>query len=138
MSAKRPVPAPFGDEPTRQVDDKLLAQLRGNNEAAPMRLPPNAFDEPTRLAPVDPLFSDTMDETGSRGAPDQLPTPPVGSLPLTGFEDNSHDEATRLANLDGIAAMERANHNQAHTDERTRAVDIRNDESISDVDWDLD
>jgi hypothetical protein len=55
----------------------------------------------------------------------------------TGFEDHL-DESTRLASLDGIAAMERArNHGPSH-DDRTRAVNIRNDPSISDIDWDLD
>jgi thioredoxin reductase/ferredoxin len=141
MTGRRPVPAPFGDEPTRQVDDKLLQQLRSGEmpaQQAPAHLPPSAFEEPTRLAPVDPLFSDTADDHMTRPGADGMPTPPIGSLPLTGFEDNAHDEATKLASLEGIAAMERANRGQ-HTDpERTRAVDIRNDQSISDVDWDLD
>jgi hypothetical protein len=56
-----------------------------------------------------------------------------------GFEDHRElDEATRLSSIDGIAAMERGrNHGPSH-DERTRAVNIRNDPSISDIDWDLD
>jgi hypothetical protein len=141
MTGRRPVPAPFGDEPTRQVDDKLLQQLRSGEmpaQQAPAHLPPSAFEEPTRLAPVDPLFSDTHDDPMTRPGADGMPTPPIGSMPLTGFEDNGHDEATKLASLEGIAAMERANRGQ-HTDpERTRAVDIRNDQSISDIDWDLD
>jgi hypothetical protein len=48
------------------------------------------------------------------------------------------DEATRLASLEGIAAMERARSHGPSNDERTRAVNIRNDPSISDIDWDLD
>jgi hypothetical protein len=44
------------------------------------------------------------------------------------------DEATRMANVDGSPRQPRT---AAH-DERTRAVDIRNDPSISDIDWDID
>ena len=51
----------------------------------------------------------------------------------------SEDEATRMANVDGIASLERANRNQKPSrEESTRAVDIRNDPSMSDVDWDID
>jgi hypothetical protein len=49
-----------------------------------------------------------------------------------GFDDN---EATRLSNPDGSHAAARG---QPPRDERTRAVDIRNDPSMSDVDWDID
>jgi hypothetical protein len=34
--------------------------------------------------------------------------------------------------------MERARNHGPSNDERTRAVNIRNDPSISDIDWDLD
>ena len=44
---------------------------------------------------------------------------------------------THHAMIDGISGMERVR-NQVPQDERTRAVDIRNDKSISDIDWDLD
>jgi hypothetical protein len=55
------------------------------------------------------------------------------------FEDqHDSEDATRLASLDGIAAMERARNHGPSNDERTRAVNIRNDPSISDIDWDLD
>jgi hypothetical protein len=55
------------------------------------------------------------------------------------FEDHHDpDEATRLSSIEGIAAMERARHPGPSHDERTRAVNIRSDPSISDVDWDLD
>ena len=50
---------------------------------------------------------------------------------------DEHDEATRMANIDGISGIERLR-NQVPQDERTRAVNIRNDKSISDIDWDLD
>jgi hypothetical protein len=55
-----------------------------------------------------------------------------------GFEDQREDEATRLSNLESIAAMERARANGSGNEDRTRAVNIRNDPSISDIDWDLD
>ena len=57
----------------------------------------------------------------------------------SGFEDDhSSDEATRLASRDSIGKRERSrNHGPSH-DDRTRAVNIRNDPSISDIDWDLD
>jgi hypothetical protein len=56
---------------------------------------------------------------------------------VSSFDDH-RDEATRLASLDGMAAMERARNHGPPLDERTRAVNIRNDPSISDIDWDLD
>ena len=55
------------------------------------------------------------------------------------FEDHRDpDEATRLSRIEGIAAMERTRHPGPSHDERTRAVNIRNDPSISDIDWDID
>ena len=63
---------------------------------------------------------------------------PATDPQFPGIEDNA-DEATRLSSIDSIAAMERvrnAPHN--NSDERTRAVNIRNDPSISDIDWDID
>jgi hypothetical protein len=75
--------------------------------------PPSFNDEPTRMANVDPR---SYDQPGL---------------------ENNYEEATSIASLDGIAAMERARH-QPSNEERTRAVNIRNDPSISDIDWDLD
>jgi hypothetical protein len=174
-AARKPLPAPFSDEPTRQVDDELLAALRNAPPAKPS--PPvgrttkpslpkpstiraAAPDEPTRMAAIDSLDSINslpIDEAhaidgGSSGYLDDEMTRPAEDLgarflaaaPNTdpgfgSFEDHRDpEEATRLASLDGIAAMERArNHGPTHED-RTRAVNIRNDPSISDIDWDLD
>jgi len=133
--SRRPVPPPFNDEPTRQVDDDLLAALRSQQQATrPPPSPPSSFsapptpaprmaaapsfnDEPTRLANVDPQLR-TYDDNGI---------------------ENNFDEATSIASLEGIAAMERARHQgPTSNEERTRAVNIRNDPSISDIDWDLD
>jgi hypothetical protein len=55
-----------------------------------------------------------------------------------GGVENNYDEATSIASLEGIAAMERARHHGPSNEERTRAVNIRADPSISDIDWDLD
>ena len=55
------------------------------------------------------------------------------------FEDHQDlDEATRLSRIEGGAAMERTRHPGPSHDERTRAVNIRSDPSISDIDWDID
>mgnify|MGYP000564813914 CR=1 FL=1 len=53
------------------------------------------------------------------------------------FKERKAAVQTRLSSLEGLAAMERARQSGGN-DERTRAVNIRNDPSISDVDWDLD
>jgi thioredoxin reductase/ferredoxin len=155
-SARRQVPAPFGDEPTRQVDDDLLNALRNQTPAKPSpnltprpKLPRPSHtvsaqhDEPTRMANIDPLaFDDThgLDDL-TRPASDFPPkflsasTDPDFAM----FEDqHDSEDATRLASLDGMAAMERARNHGPSNDERTRAVNIRNDPSISDIDWDLD
>lgn len=135
---RRPVPPPFSDEPTRQVDEGLLEALRGRQGGAPAPAPaaaPPAFgDEPTRMSEIDPR---ALDETMRAG---EQANARAASFTMD-LEDHHGDEATRLASLDSIAAMERARKQPAITgtqEERTRAVNIRNDPSISDVDWDLD
>ncbi|HEY5938802.1 MAG TPA: NAD(P)-binding domain-containing protein [Kofleriaceae bacterium] len=145
-SARRAVPPPFSDEPTRQVDDNILSALRMQQAASPP--PPSSSsssssfnDEPTRMAKIDPR---AYDETGieQRTHPSDrgkfTPTAPATDPNIPDLEDHSNDEATRMASLDGIAAMERARNHGVPNDERTRAVNIRNDPSISDIDWDLD
>ncbi|TMQ11611.1 MAG: 4Fe-4S dicluster domain-containing protein [Deltaproteobacteria bacterium] len=164
----------FGDEPTRQVDDELLAALRNAPSAKPSPAPawskpklpppstirPAAPDEPTRMASIEgfgdgPTRRDRVEAPPVPDAPDDeledmtrpaedfqarfLPVAPSTEPGVGSFEDHRDlDESTRLASLDSIAAMERArNHGPSH-DERTRAVNIRNDPSISDIDWDLD
>ncbi|HEU0035462.1 MAG TPA: NAD(P)-binding domain-containing protein [Kofleriaceae bacterium] len=149
---RRPVPPPFSDEPTRQVDDQLLAALRGQGAASPgsppLSPPPRAqfSDEPTKMANIDPrAYDETGQEeiTGPGGGnlmtppPIAPPRPPPPAQNLFSDVEDHGDEATRLASLDSLAAMERAR-NHGGNDERTRAVNIRNDPSISDVDWDLD
>jgi hypothetical protein len=112
-----------------------------------------AHDEPTRMAKVDQYgFTAPPDLDGREGLDGgdemtrpsedfagRLRAPSAVARNLGGFEDHQDpDEATRLASLDSMAAMERARAHGQTTDERTRAVNIRNDPSISDIDWDLD
>ncbi len=142
---KRQVPPPFGDEPTRQVDDHMLNALRaaeqnqGKPGSKPSRAQPVAkspFDaEPTRMAAIDPR---AYDETGVEAhtvLADRRASPP--SDPQHPFLEDHGDEATRMSSIESLAAMERLR-NAPPADERTRAVNIRNDPSISDIDWDLD
>jgi hypothetical protein len=123
----------------------------------PSVVQPASPDEPTRLAHVDSLAPDDLgidheiDHEIDRGIDDLTrPTddfPPrfLATAPTTepGAAFDEHpEEATRLSNLDGHAARDRPRHHgpshgPSH-DERTRAVNIRNDPSISDIDWDLD
>ena len=160
-----PVPAPFGDEPTRQVDDDLLTVLRNQTpakaapkpaaKAAPKPTPrpklprpnvpiPAQPDEPTRMAHIDSFGLDDPQGRDDRTLPSSdfpprfLTPAPATDPSFNAFEDHGGDEATRLASLDGMAALERARNHGPPNDERTRAVNIRNDPSISDIDWDLD
>jgi hypothetical protein len=139
---RRPVPAPFSDEPTRQVDDELLSALRN---AAPAKAAPRpGLPKPSTIlaAPTDPtidVFVDGDSEEMTLPA-DDLHARFLSQAPMTDPDlhlDEQPEEATRLSRIDGIAAMERARHGPPN-DERTRAVNIRNDPSISDIDWDLD
>ena len=179
---RRQVPSPFGDEATRQVDEELLTALRGNQnqmpegprQKAPTFLPSKAvpppnvqFEEPTRMAKIDARAFDEPFGSDEPGTELDGPNRFLKNAPTTD-PDYSGDEATRMANIDGIAAAERARKQQLPppskqppapskqgpapsrkppppgtaqqppADERTRAVNIRGDKSISDIDWDLD
>ena len=96
------------------------------------------------MANIDPIaFDDThgLDDLTRPVSdfPSKFLSSPATDPNFTEFEDHHDSEdATRLASLDGIAAMERARNHGPSNDERTRAVNIRNDPSISDIDWDLD
>lgn len=143
--ARRPVPGPFGDEPTRQVDDEILSALRAHDEKhaqqEAQRRQPAPTHLPTRAVPPPSQQPDPFDDRNHRTELDShidrfLAQAPATDPQVGGIED--HDEATRMSSLDGIAAMERARNQPMAAEERTRAVDIRNDKSISDIDWDLD
>ncbi len=155
-SPGRPVPTPF-DEATRNVhDDDLINQVR--NAPGPGRISSAAanrsslFDEPTRLGDVDAelLLQTRNDEAGVASGGAEYPPkflPATTELAPMQFDE---DEATRLANVDGIMPPKRqppAPSRQApppsrrgarHDPESTRAVDVRNDPSINDIDWDID
>ncbi|MDB4962625.1 MAG: 4Fe-4S ferredoxin iron-sulfur binding domain protein [Myxococcales bacterium] len=163
---RRAVPAPFSDEPTRQVDDELLSALRAtehlqHRQKAPTHLPTKAvpppppskapppsqvqFDEPTRMANIDAHLKEARFDPDARTEYDggnnmdrflaHAPATDPNLAPET-LEEN--DEATRMSSIEGVAAMERVRKHPIPQDERTRAVNIRNDKSISDIDWDLD
>nr|HEX4314843.1 NAD(P)-binding domain-containing protein [Kofleriaceae bacterium] len=168
VSGRRPgLPPPFAEEPTRQVDGDMLAQLRvGNNPqpSAPVTLDNLELEDSTRPGDLAAL--------GGPGSASAGHAPLHLAPNLLDIEDHSaHDEATKMESLESLAAMERAarasqrqvqpgpgqppqapapaasrSNRMAQArpplangnEERTRAVDIRNDRSISDVDWDLD
>ncbi len=93
------------------------------------------------MANIDPrAFDETqsIDAAVDRGI-EELTRPAEDYPPkyLPPMQLDETDEATRLASLDSLAAMERVRGGPSN-DERTRAVNIRNDPSISDIDWDLD
>jgi hypothetical protein len=125
-ASRRPVPAPFNEEPTRQVDEDLLKALRAAPAASPTSPPPfqklsgnpsskppsvSFNEEPTRMAPSN-LASAFQDDDLTRDRSDLLRTPPGGRPTLPEVGTNTIEE-------------------------RTRAVNIRG-ESMSDIDWDID
>ncbi|HEX5057703.1 MAG TPA: NAD(P)-binding domain-containing protein [Kofleriaceae bacterium] len=127
-SPRRGLPTPFSadaprsslfDEPTRlgDVDAHLLDQTRPKQSAPDAEYPPKFLPATTELAP--PMHFDE-DEATRLASPDgklpprRQPPPPRGQAP---------------------APRGTAKHGD---NERTRAVDIRNDPSINDIDWDID
>ena len=162
---RRPVPAPFSDEATRQVDDELLTALRrdqaasnpmpeGPRQKAPTFLPgtaakmppppskqqaPQFLDEPTKMGDIDAYALDAEFRDSAQATEFDKHQKFLNQAPTTD-PDLGHEEATRMANIDGIA-KERSRKpapQQPPQEERTRAVNIRSDKSISDIDWDLD
>jgi thioredoxin reductase (NADPH) len=150
------LPKPFeADVPTRAVNDAdLVAQVR--NAAGPGRIPGPFDDMPTRLGDVDArlLDQDVIEEALATMPGDRFigaATEPESRL---GLDDNA-DEATRLSSIENVVTdrnlpRQKPNARRARPgeaappnggeslDERTRSVDIRNDPSMSDIDWDID
>ncbi|MFT3696147.1 MAG: NAD(P)-binding domain-containing protein [Kofleriaceae bacterium] len=143
---RAPLPKPFEGESTRAVNDaELAAAVR--SAPGPGRVPGPFDDQPTRLGNVDARL---LDDGVIDDALNTLPgdkflgavTEPNAAL---GFDDQ---EETRMSNMDSIMGHPRKHgghpgNGSGHrgpppTDERTRAVDIRDDPSMSDVDWDID
>lgn len=117
------LPKPF-EEPTRAMrDEELLAAVR--SAPGPGR---SVFDEPTRMGSIDPSAFDNLEDNATRADPDYNPK----FLDAATEHAPMHldDEATRMAHIDRLPP--------SRHEERTRAVDIRNDPSISDIDWDID
>ena len=137
--ARRPVPQPFSDEPTRQVDGDLLSALReANNQHLPTA---------TQTATEAPMF---LQQPPARVVPPPFPAvdPVTDPNTLPNFDDDGGfdevDHATRLdaslpAKFLKDAPLTDINPAVPAADERTRAVNIRNDpRAMSDIDWDLD
>jgi thioredoxin reductase (NADPH) len=118
----RSVPPPFSEEPTRQVNEDLLAQLRQGGAGAPFddeeathHREPDA--DATRMAGAAPRGPfDDDDDLGYVPPSRQSANAVTGRIDLgprdqsRGFiREDGIDEATAMANLDGIAALERAN-----------------------------
>ncbi|HLL24597.1 MAG TPA: NAD(P)-binding domain-containing protein, partial [Kofleriaceae bacterium] len=120
---RRPVPPPFSDEPTRQVDDDILNALRtgqvsrGDAPRGSVRPAPVVTfnEEATRLAP--PTDARAIDEAHREKFPANAPA--TDPSPFTGVDSYEVEEATSISSYESIAAMERTRHQG--NDERTRA-----------------
>jgi thioredoxin reductase/ferredoxin len=155
---RRELPKPFDDK-TRQVNDQeLLAAVRNapgpGGPGSPL-IPggpgnrprtPGIFDAQTRVADLDGRLAFDEDDGLTRPGdgltrlddePKFLPSNTEQSMPPEHLDDD--DEATSMASVDKLAALERAGRasKPGHHDERTRAVDIRTDK-LSKIDWDID
>ena len=146
---RRPVPKPFTEENTREVDDEIMNALRAHDD----KMAYQRAGEATRIAPAprgpaprQPAPPEPYDVFDERNSQTQLEngdfhkflvqSPATDPIGMT-FDDG--DEHTRMTDASSIAAMERVRqHQPALPDERTRAVRIREDGSMSEVDWDLE
>jgi hypothetical protein len=133
------LPLPFEGEPTRAAKDaELHAALR--NAVPPARVA--FFEEPTTLGNIDAALLDAAAEDHMTRPDSPLPSKfltPTTEPGTTTFDDGAEDEATRLASVDSIKKDNRRNKMVGpKSEERTRSVDLRNDHSISDIDWDID
>jgi hypothetical protein len=140
---RRELPRPF-DEKTRAVnDEELMAALRG--APGPGRVtydehaPGGVFDAPTRVAGSADMFDDDAMTRPGEGLPAKfLASTTEPSAPPEHLDEGHEDESTRLASVDSVAAVERGRRGGSRHDESTRAVDIRDQRAMSDVDWDID
>jgi hypothetical protein len=136
-SAKHPLPRPsviqaLPDDPTR---------LSNVNALAPDDLGIDPEIDPDLDHEIDRGIDD-LTRPADEFPPRFLPTAPT-TEPGEAFDEHP-EEATRLASIDRNAGAVRdrsrhhgPSHGASH-DDRTRSVNIRNDPSISDIDWDLD
>jgi hypothetical protein len=131
-TTSRPSPSKVSPRPTLPKPSTIRTAAH-DDETRLSHLDSLGLDDPTRA-----VNGDDAKRLIDDGPPRFRAPVPVTDPQLGAFEDHRDpDEATKLASLEGIAAMERARHGPSN-DERTRAVNIRNDPSISDIDWDLD
>ncbi|MDX2093141.1 MAG: NAD(P)-binding domain-containing protein [Kofleriaceae bacterium] len=146
--ARRPVPPPFNEEPTRQVNDQLLKELRNAPlvEARPAPsgkpVPPPFEQEPTRMAQIDARALNSSFEEARMTEIDPHFEKFLSSGPANDPAEvivDDLDQPTQMADMDRFASLERQRHAAPPaSDERTRAVNIRHDGSMSDIDWDID
>ena len=139
---RAPLPRPF-DEPTRNVTESELLSKARSAPQSPRSVPPSSFEDmPTRMGEAR-LFDDGVIDDGLStlvgdslsDAPKFLSATTIPD-PRDTYEGDVEGDATRLSNLsNGKAARSQ---NSKRRDEDTRAVDIRNDRAMSDVDWDID
>ncbi len=127
-SPRRPLPSPFGEgaEPAPRPNASAAARSA-------------IFDEPTRLGGVDEhLLNQTRPKESAEEYPPKF-LPATTDLAPMSFDD---DEATRMAGDDGRMPQKAPRKGppppRGSKEERTRAVDIRNDPGINDIDWDID
>jgi hypothetical protein len=151
---RRELPKPF-EEKTRQVNEQELLQAVRNapgpggpgEHLIPGNRPrtPGIFDAQTRVADIDGRLFDDDDGLTRPGDgltrldddPRFIASKTEPSIAPEHLDDE--EEATSMASVDKLAALERAGRasQPARHEERTRAVDIRTDK-LSKIDWDID
>ncbi len=141
--AKRPVPAPFGDEPTRQADSSMVASLRDGGRVAAR---PSMPDEATRMADVDALKNAiakrdaAVDEQFGEVAATSYD--PHAAMRNFASADDDGDERTSISDAASLQRM-RGRPIPAPPDERTRIGEApsANDpdkRGMSNVEWDIE
>lgn len=128
---RRPLPGPFGDAPR----DEGRGMARGG-------VGHSVFEEPTRLGEMDAHLLEQA-RSGEISVPsvDEYPPkflPANTELAPMHFDEPLDEDATRMSNIDPVGARRQPARGGGSNDERTRAVDIRNDPGINDIDWDID
>ncbi len=142
---RRQLPKPFEDKTRAVNDEELMAALRsapgpGRVESPrPRRDQPGVFEAPTRIADVDArLFDEDEGMTRPGDAPRFLQASTEPQLAPEHLDEGPDEEATRMANVSNISRAPRRAPPPPRGEERTRAVDIRDERKINDIDWDID
>jgi hypothetical protein len=100
----------------------------------------SVFEEPTRLGEMDAHLI-VQARSGEISVPSVEEYPPKflpanTELAPMHFDEPLDEDATRLSPIEPVGRRQPAR--GAGNDERTRAVDIRHDPGINDIDWDID